>query len=190
MQQPREDGQHDLIPAGIDQEQRARREARDVIHLINTDTNKAEDLNDPLQLLEAVAALKENTVVLLKDFHLFLSYPNPILLRKFKDTLLHAKTAQKLLIILGCRLCLPPELEHELTVVEFSLPGKVELRTVLGNVMESVSISNFDVETSEKAVEATSGLTTIEAENALSLAYVCRSAPSNRASSPLKKPQR
>ena len=88
------------------------------------------------------------------------------------------------------RLCLPPELEHELTDVEFSLPGKVELRTVLGNVMESVSISNFDVETSEKAVEATSGLTTIEAENALSLAYVCRSAPSNRASSPLKKPQR
>ena len=140
--------------------------------LVHTDAHKVQDLNDPLQMLEAVAGLKENSVVLLKDFHLFLSDPNPIMLRKLKDTLLHAKTAQKLLIILGCRLCLPPELEHELTVVEFSLPGKVELRTVLGGVMESAGISSLDVEVREKAVEAAAGLTTIEAENAFSLSFV------------------
>ena len=130
------------------------------------------DANDPLEVLEAVTKLPEKSLVLLKDYHLHFNEPNPILLRKFKDTLMHAKTAQKLLIILGCRLCLPPELEHELTVVEFSLPGKPELRTVLGGVMESAGISSLDVEVREKAVEAAAGLTTIEAENAFSLSFV------------------
>src|SRR5258708_26509664 len=54
-------------------------------------------------------------------------FRSPVLLRQLKDTLQHAKTRNMPLIILGCRLCLPPELEREVTVVEFSLPGKEEL---------------------------------------------------------------
>jgi ATPase family associated with various cellular activities (AAA) len=140
--------------------------------LVNTDTKQVQNCNDPLEVLDTVAGLKENAIVLLKDFHLFLTDPNPILLRKLKDTLLLAKTTQKPLILLGCRLCLPPELEHELTVVEFTLPGKPELRTVLGGVMESAGIKSLEIEVREKAVEAASGLTTMEAENAFSLSYV------------------
>ena len=60
----------------------------------------------------------------------------------------------------------------ETFTVEFSLPGKPELRTVLGGVMESACLSSLDVETREKAVEAAAGLTTIEAENAFSLSFV------------------
>ena len=67
--------------------------------------------------------MKEKTIILLRDFHLLLQDPNPILIRQLKDVLMEAKTKQKTLIILGCRLCLPPELERELTVIEFSLPG-------------------------------------------------------------------
>ena len=140
--------------------------------LVNTDTKQVQNCNDPLEVLEKVGDLKENAIVLLKDFHLFLTDPNPILLRKLKDTLLLAKTTQKPLILLGCRLCLPPELEHELTVVEFTLPGKPELRAVLGGVMESAGIKSLEIEVREKAVEAASGLTTMEAENAFSLSYV------------------
>jgi hypothetical protein len=139
--------------------------------LVNTDTKQVQDCNDPLEVLEKVGGLKENAIVLLKDFHLFLTDPNPILLRKLKDTLLLAKTSQKPLILLGCRLCLPPELEHELTVVEFTLPGKPELRAVLGGVMESAGIKSLEIEVREKAVEAAGGLTTMEAENAFSLSY-------------------
>jgi ATP-dependent 26S proteasome regulatory subunit len=137
--------------------------------LVDVKAKTVNNANDPLEALEAVKNLPEKSVGLLKDFHLFLNDPNPILLRKLKDTLLHTKLKQKLLVILGCRLCLPPELEHELTVVEFKLPGPVELRGVLGGIMESAGIKSVEVEISEKAVEAASGLTTIEAENAFAL---------------------
>lgn len=137
--------------------------------LIDVKAKTVNSANDPLEALEAVKNLSEKSVVLLKDFHLFLAEPNPILLRKLKDTLLHTKLKQKLLVVLGCRLCLPPELEHELTVVEFKLPGPVELRGVLGGIMESAGIKSLEIETREKAVEAASGLTTIEAENAFAL---------------------
>ena len=137
--------------------------------LVDVKAKTVNNANDPLEALEAVKNLPEKSVVLLKDFHLFLADPNPILLRTLKDTLLHTKLKQKLIVILGCRLCLPPELEHELTIVEFKLPGPVELRGVLGGIMESAGIKSIDVDAREKAVEAASGLTTIEAENAFAL---------------------
>ena len=96
--------------------------------------------NDPLEALIAIRDLKEKTLILLRDFHLFLQDPNPILIRQLKDVLQMAKTKSKTLIILGCRMVLPPELERELTVIEFALPGKEELRAVLGGIMESANI--------------------------------------------------
>ena len=59
--------------------------------LVDVKAKTVNNANDPLEALEAVKNLPEKSVVLLKDFHLFLSDPNPILLRKLKDTLLHTK---------------------------------------------------------------------------------------------------
>src|ERR1039457_2978696 len=83
-----------------------------------------------------------------------------------------AKTKSKVLVILGCRMVLPPELERELTVIEFALPGKEELGAVLGGIMESANIKNMETETREKVIDAAFGLTTIEAENAFALSVV------------------
>jgi hypothetical protein len=83
-----------------------------------------------------------------------------------------AKTKSKTLIILGCRMVLPPELERELTVIEFALPGKEELAAVLGGIMESANIKSMEAEIQEKVIDAASGLTTIEAENAFALSVV------------------
>ena len=83
-----------------------------------------------------------------------------------------AKTKSKTLIILGCRMILPPELERELTVIEFALPGKAELGAVLAGIIESAGIKNLDTEIQEKVIDAASGLTTIEAENAFALSVV------------------
>ena len=82
-----------------------------------------------------------------------------------------AKTKSKTLIILGCRMVLPPELERELTVIEFALPGKEELGAVLGGIMESANIKNMENDQREKVIDAASGLTTIEAENACRPAF-------------------
>lgn len=140
--------------------------------LVNTETKQVHSTNDPLEVLQAMGEQPERTIILLKDYHLFLQDPNPILVRKLKDVLLEAKTKQKTLIIVGCRLVLPPELEREITVVEFALPGKEALRHVLDGILESAKITDLAVEQQEKAVEAASGLTTIEAENAFALSYV------------------
>jgi hypothetical protein len=91
--------------------------------------------NDPLEALLAIGELKDKAIVLLKDFHLFLEDPNPILIRQLKDVLQLAKTKQKTLIVLGCRLCLPPELEREFTVIEFALPNKEALGIAMNGWM-------------------------------------------------------
>jgi len=99
--------------------------------LVDTAKGTSNSAHDPLEALIAVKDLKERTVVLLKDFHLFLVDPNPILIRTLKNVLLEAKTQSKTLIIFGFRLCLPPELERELTVIDFALPTKEQLSPVV-----------------------------------------------------------
>lgn len=141
--------------------------------LIDTEKGSTRQANDPMEALLAIQELPEKVLVLLKDFHLFLSGdPNPVLLRQLKDSLQEAKSRNKPLIILGCRLCLPPELEREITVVEFNLPGKVELGRVLDGIIESAQLPALDEQERENALEAASGLTTIEAENAYALSVV------------------
>jgi hypothetical protein len=142
--------------------------------LVDTAKKTATAANDPLEALLAIREMKEKTIILLRDFHLSLIDPNPILIRQLKDVLQEAKTKFKTLIILGCRLCLPPELERELTVVEFALPGKEELGVVLVGIMESAGIKSdsMEQEARERAIDAASGLTTIEAENAFALSVV------------------
>ncbi|NBV25651.1 MAG: AAA family ATPase, partial [Proteobacteria bacterium] len=140
--------------------------------LVNTTSNKATDASDPLAALEAIDQLPEKTIILLKDYHLFLHEPNALLLRNLKDTLLTAKTQQKHLVIPACRLCLPPELEREFTVVEFPLPGPTALRPVLDNILVSAALDALTDEAAEAVLAAASGLTTMEAENAFALSVV------------------
>ncbi len=140
--------------------------------IVNVTTKQQRDANDPLELLQALSEEKERTVFLLKDFHLFLEEANPIVLRKLKDVLFEAKTKQKPIVIAGCRLVLPSELEREITVVEFSLPGKDVLKRVLHGVVESAGLKRLDAENEERVIDAAGGLTTIEAENAFALSFV------------------
>ena len=140
--------------------------------LVDAQNSKARSANDPLEVLIAISELKEKSIIVLKDFHLFLTDPNPILVRQLKDVLQRAKTQNKTLIIVGCRLVLPPELEREVTVVEFSLPGKDQLGHVLNGICESAELKLMEGEEREKVLDAASGLTTIEAENAFALSVV------------------
>ena len=140
--------------------------------LVDTQKGTNNSANDPLEALIAIKDLKEKTLILLRGFHLFLEDPNPILIRQLKDVLQEAKTKSKTLIILGCRMVLPPELERELTIVEFALPGKEELKAVLNGIMESAGINEMEAAQTEKVIGAASGLTTMEAENAFALSVV------------------
>lgn len=140
--------------------------------LVETKSKKVHQAQDPLEALQAIESLPEKSMILLKDFHLFLQDPNPILIAKMKEVLGEAKTKSKTLIVLGCRLLLPPELEREITVLDFSLPDKMQLGQILDGITESAQLQKIQGEDRERILEAATGLTTIEAENAFALSYV------------------
>jgi ATP-dependent 26S proteasome regulatory subunit len=141
--------------------------------LLDLDKATARDLNDPMEMLTAITDIPEKSLVILKDFHLFLGHDaNPLLIRKFKDVLLEAKCGNKTLIILGCRINLPVELERELAVIEFALPDKNQLSVVLDGILDSANMKKMSTEDREGVLDAACGLTTMEAENAFALSVV------------------
>jgi SpoVK/Ycf46/Vps4 family AAA+-type ATPase len=137
--------------------------------LVNASNGAQNTALDPLEALQAVEDQKEKTITLLKDFHLHLSDPNPILISKLKQVLSVAKTQNKTIIVLGCRLCVPPELEREITIIDFSLPDEEQLGIVLDGITDSASLKALAVDAKEKVIASAKGLTTIEAENAFAL---------------------
>lgn len=140
--------------------------------LVDIKDGHARAAQDPLQALEAITELPENTIILLKDFHQFLEDANPVLVRQVKDTLRVGKTKGKVLVMLSCRFALPPELIREWVTVDFALPGKDELGVVLDNIAKSAKLAKPEADGRELLLDAASGLTSVEAENAFALSVV------------------
>ncbi len=140
--------------------------------LTDTADGSVRAASDPLEALQAIGELPDNTLVLLRDLHLFLADNNPVLVRALKDALAVGKTKGKVLIILGCRSVLPPELEREFTVLDFSLPDKAALSTVLDGICQSAKLKRPAGDERDQILDAASGLTTTEAENAFALSVV------------------
>jgi hypothetical protein len=140
--------------------------------LIDTANGASRGAQDPMEALAALAELPEDSIVLLRDYHQFFDDPNPMLIRALKDQLRAGKTKGKTLVVVGCRLQLPPELEREFTVVDFALPGESELRTVLHGVLESNKRPQPSEEATAALIGAARGLTTTEAEDAFALSIV------------------
>jgi AAA+ superfamily predicted ATPase len=128
---------------------------------------------DALQILDGLFSRQEpQTVVLLRDLQLHMEHSDPMLTRRLKDTLRVAKTNGHTLILLGCRINLPPELDHEITRIDLALPGNAQLATVLDGIIASGGIPEPAVEIREAALQSALGLTTTEAENAFALSVV------------------
>jgi ATP-dependent 26S proteasome regulatory subunit len=126
-----------------------------------------------MAMLQAFEKLPEKTILIALDFHAFLrNDPNPVLVRKVKDVLSTAQSQNKNLIIIGCQLHLPPELEKEVAVVEFKLPGRDQLKIVAEGIAKSAGLEIADNGKMEKLLDAASGLTTTEASDAFALSVV------------------
>ncbi|RYD91755.1 MAG: AAA family ATPase, partial [Sphingobacteriales bacterium] len=126
-----------------------------------------------LQLIDGMfAADNPRHVVLLRDLQLHLDQSDPMLVRRIKDILRIAKANGHALILLGCRLKLPPELDHEITHVDFSLPNPARLASVLDGILKSAKIKPLQKVLRDSALQSALGLTTTEAENAFALSVV------------------
>ncbi|MGZ4961691.1 MAG: AAA family ATPase [Limisphaerales bacterium] len=140
--------------------------------LVNLDKASVTNCHDAVDTIEAIAGLEKESIILLRDYHLFFDDPNPVLLRALKDELQASRTKSKTIIVLGCRLVLPPELEREFAVIDFALPGEDVLTGVLNGIAESAGVAKADDVAREALVNAAKGMTTLEAENAYALSVV------------------
>ncbi len=140
--------------------------------LVDTAEGNVRNVNDPFEVAMAVTELPEKSMVLLRDFHMFLEDNNPLLVRAVKDALAHAKANCKCLILLGCRQVLPPELERELVVIQFDLPQKKQLGVVLDGICESAELEVPEGDERDRILDAATGMTCIEAENSFALSVV------------------
>lgn len=121
------------------------------------------------------AATWSKAVGVLLDASPFLR--DPVVIRAFKDAASTAKVEGRTFIIVGPVVNVPPELEKDLVVLDFPLPGKDSLGRILRAVAQDVvnpDTGTTGLELPNDAerllAEAAMGLTIEEAENAFALA--------------------
>jgi SpoVK/Ycf46/Vps4 family AAA+-type ATPase len=135
----------------------------------------------PLQALEYVAYCREAAIFVLKDFHHFLddtrlSHEHIVVMRKLRDIINDLKESHKTLVILSPVLKFPPELEKDVTVLDYGLPTMDELAQSLDRVLRSAKGLKIalEEETREKILHAARGLTCTEAENVFAKSLVTK----------------
>ena len=141
------------------------------------------DHNDPIEALDYIQSRDVSGLFLLKDFHPFLEDPHVV--RLLRDLAHDLKNTYKSVIIAAPRLNMPPELEKDITIIDFPLPDTIELGLLLHSVCRAIYDKNPDAFQLGKddvaaLVRAAQGLTLTEAENAFAKAAVtdgrlCRS---------------
>ena len=141
-----------------------------------------DESRDPLRVLETIRTTTEPSVFLLRDFHPFLS-PNlyqhaSAAIRKLRDLTERLRTSYVTVIILSPVLQLPNELEKDVTVVDYSLPGSDELGGLLNQAVDSLNRAGERLDLSpgerEQILKAMAGMTIAEAENVLAKCIVER----------------
>ena len=80
---------------------------------------------DPLAALDYIMGAPDQSVFVLKDFHPFIG--DVAVTRRLRDLVYALKTSYKTLILISPLLKLPPELEKEITVVDYQLPTLGEI---------------------------------------------------------------
>jgi ATP-dependent 26S proteasome regulatory subunit len=130
------------------------------------------DLDNPMKALDVILKAKEkNTVYIFRDLHRF--FDQPKVLRLLRDIACQFRQGQKTLIIISPIGKIPPEIERDITLIEYKLPGRTQLNKVLDGLIEgNKALSKLDADHRHKTVEASLGLTTTEAENAMSKAVI------------------
>ncbi len=141
------------------------------------DSAKARDssVKEPQAVLDYVAKSGQPGLFVLKDFHSFMK--DPRIVRALRDLVQDLKTSYKTLILLSPVLEIPVELEKDVTVVDYDLPGADELLALFQDVIASAKAGGrFQVDVKagegEKLIHAALGMTLSEAENAIARAIV------------------
>lgn len=128
--------------------------------------------------LEVLADVHEATdfgIFTLCDFHPYMK--DHRIIRMLRDLANKLRSRTQTLFIVSPILALPPELEKDVTVVEYPLPDKEDIEQQLETIIEAVSDrkeidSTLDDETREHIIHSAQGLTADEIESALARSLV------------------
>ncbi len=134
---------------------------------------RSKGLADPIEAMDMLIEHKEPAIYLFKDFHAFLrpsitcNIPN---IRKLREVARALSDSYKTMVICSPLLELAPELEKDVTVVDFALPTSKEVDSLLQRICKDVTESgsirvDLDEKGREALVRAAGGLTLQEAEN-------------------------
>lgn len=129
----------------------------------------------PSEALDEVARHVEPALFLFKDLHAFME--DPVVVRKVRDLAHHLRSTPRTLVLLSPRMEIPPDLEKDVTVVDFGLPRAEDLEALLDRMVEGVEGQvqvHLPPPVRDKIVSAARGLTLSEAENALARTLIER----------------
>ncbi|MBW1992304.1 MAG: AAA family ATPase [Deltaproteobacteria bacterium] len=122
---------------------------------------------DPYDLPNTAARGNDKAVWFLRNYHFWLN--EPAVIQAVQNNLPVYKTKGTTLVIISPDAKLPPELEREVVVLDYPLPTRDELKTILAGLVESTGV---EPDNEEAVLDAAQGLTWEEAENAMALALV------------------
>jgi len=135
------------------------------------------------QALDHVLAADQPSVFVFLDPHPYFGAAgqpvDPTVVRRFREVAEQLKTNPHpcSLILVSPALTLPPDLQKDVTILDFTLPSEGEISSLLDEMIEQNATSGrVDVDLSsedrERLVKAAQGLTLSEAENAFARAMV------------------
>lgn len=139
---------------------------------INPDGNGGEQVEDPIEALQVIKAGSKCTIYVMRDLPAFFSSEKVV--RLLRDIARDFKQTSKTLIITSPARRLPPDLERDITLLEFELPERAEIEQVFNRLYEphKAKIGILADDERERIIQAAMGLTTGEAENAIAKAMV------------------
>ncbi|WP_432976422.1 AAA family ATPase [Dactylosporangium sp. CA-233914] len=150
--------------------------------LLQPDGVAVQYTTEPDNALEAVLRIQQPGLFVFRDLHNSLGGDVPVLpsvVRRLRDiaAAFKAGAAPRTLVVVAPVLRIPPDLEKDVTIVDFPLPSEAEIRGVLeamiaGNASSGRIRIELDPIGREKFAKAAAGLTLNEAENAFARAMV------------------
>ncbi|GAA0734528.1 AAA family ATPase [Dactylosporangium roseum] len=150
--------------------------------LLQPDGAARQHTMEPDNALDAVLRLQEPGLFVFRDLHNSLGGDIPALptvVRRLRDiaTAFKSGTVPRTLVVVAPMLRIPPDLDKDVTIVDFPLPTEAEIRGVLESMIASNAASgririDLDAVGREKFAKAAVGLTLHEAENAFARAMV------------------
>lgn len=133
--------------------------------------DKEFDVKDPIKALDFIIRYEDSALFCLRDFHPYLK--DPVVVRRLRDCHRAFKESErpKNVLLLSPQLKIPADLESELVVADFELPGRTELRALIDQFREAYKLTH-DEDELERFTEAALGLTYDEASYVLAKSLI------------------